>query len=71
MEFLNTINANNSKVTEVATPTSTTDATNKDYVDENLQAQLVTLKAYSIAMAIALGQQEGEKNENTSYRLYI
>ena len=55
MEFLNTINANNSKVTEVATPTSTTDAANKDYVDENLQAQLVTLKAYSIAMAIALG----------------
>lgn len=36
MEFLNQLDMNNSKVTEVATPTSTTDATNKDYVDNAL-----------------------------------
>ena len=36
MEFLNIIDANNSKVTEVATPTLGTDAANKGYVDTKL-----------------------------------
>lgn len=36
MEFLNQLDINNSKVTEVATPTSGTDATNKTYVDTAL-----------------------------------
>ena len=60
MEFLNQLDVNNSKVTEVATPTLGTDVANKDYVDganvdkvDGLHAH--DLKAYSIAMAIALG----------------
>ena len=36
MEFLNKLDVNNSKVTEVATPTLGTDAANKDYVDTKL-----------------------------------
>ena len=36
MEFLNKLDVNNSKVTEVATPTLGTDAANKSYVDTAL-----------------------------------
>ena len=66
MEFLNQLDMNNSKVTEVATPTSGTDAANKDYVDTGL-----ALKAPLASPTITLaGDDLSDKLDGTEADFY-